>query len=665
MEQTKSVRPFGMRDKIGYLFGDFGNDIMLVFVSQFLMVFYTQVWGMKPTVVGTMFLVARLIDAFTDVTMGRIIDVTPQGRDGKFKKWIRIMALPVTIASFLMYQSALRDQPMAFKIIYMYITYLLYRDGKFKKWIRIMALPVTIASFLMYQSALRDQPMAFKIIYMYITYLLYGSICFTGVNIPYGAMASAITDKPDERQSLITFRAIGAYVGEFMVGFFGPIIIYERVMNNGVMASAITDKPDERQSLITFRAIGAYVGEFMVGFFGPIIIYERVMNNGVTQVFIRNNGNIFPVMAGGISIVALICYYICYTCTTERIKVPPLPKGEGISFFKSVKMIVSNRAMIGILGGTVCLIFGNLLTGGVNAYLYAYYFKMPAALSTYNAIKLGIALSMATVVTLIVKKLGKREAGVNAYLYAYYFKMPAALSTYNAIKLGIALSMATVVTLIVKKLGKREAISIAVGFAAVVFAALSFLHIKNPWVYVGIASVGFSGVTFFGYVIWGAIIDVIDDAEIKTGKREDGTLYAIYSFSRKVGQALGSSLVGYALAIIGFQSGVKEQTQEVLDGIYGTLYAIYSFSRKVGQALGSSLVGYALAIIGFQSGVKEQTQEVLDGIYRLATVAPATLFTLVVIMFMLVYPLSKKRVDANAETLRLRREAKEKEAEAK
>ena len=81
MEQTKSVRPFGMRDKIGYLFGDFGNDIMLVFVSQFLMVFYTQVWGMKPTVVGTMFLVARLIDAFTDVTMGRIIDVTPQGRD--------------------------------------------------------------------------------------------------------------------------------------------------------------------------------------------------------------------------------------------------------------------------------------------------------------------------------------------------------------------------------------------------------------------------------------------------------------------------------------------------------------------------------------------------------------------------------------------------------
>ena len=69
MEQSKTIRPFGMRDKIGYLFGDFGNDIMLVFVSQFLMVFYTQVWGMKPTVVGTMFLVARLIDAIAPYGM--------------------------------------------------------------------------------------------------------------------------------------------------------------------------------------------------------------------------------------------------------------------------------------------------------------------------------------------------------------------------------------------------------------------------------------------------------------------------------------------------------------------------------------------------------------------------------------------------------------------
>ncbi|MDQ9816446.1 hypothetical protein RFZ01_18940, partial [Acinetobacter pittii] len=80
-----------------------------------------------------------------------------------------------------------------------------------------------------------------------------------------------------------------------------------------------------------FRAMGAYIGEFIIGFFGPIIIYERVIKDGATQVLIRNNGDIFPVVAGGISIVAIICYYICYQLTTERIKVPPLSK-EGLSF---------------------------------------------------------------------------------------------------------------------------------------------------------------------------------------------------------------------------------------------------------------------------------------------------------------------------------------------
>lgn len=469
--ENKTIRPFGMRDKIGYLFGDFGNDLILIFSTQFLMVFYTQVWQMKPAIVATLFLTAKIVDAFTDITMGRIIDICPQSKDGKFKKWIRIMAGPVALASFLMYQSFLRDYPTGVKIVY-----------------------------------------------MYITYLLYGSVCFTGINIPYGAMASAITDQPNQRAELTTFRAIGAYIGEFVIGTLCPLLVYQRLKDP----------------------------------------------SGTVEVSIRLNGNIFPIIAGGISVLAIICYVICYKLTTERIKVPPLEKGS-ITFAQSVKVIFSNRAMIGILLGTLFLIFGNLLTGGINAYLYAYYFKMPAALSTYNVIKLIIAMSMATVVTLIIRKIGKKEA-----------------------------------------------ISIAVGFAGFVFLSLSFLNLTNPWVYVAIASIGFAGVTFFGYVIWATIIDVIDDSELKTGKREDGTVYAIYSFS-----------------------------------------------RKLGQAMGGSLVGYTLALIGFRSELKEQTQEVLNGIYKLATVTPGILFIIVMLIFTFLYPLSKSKVDKNAEILREKRKLAE------
>ena len=51
----KEVRPFGMKDKLGYMFGDFGNDFFFILVAAFLMVFYTDVFHINPAVVGGLF----------------------------------------------------------------------------------------------------------------------------------------------------------------------------------------------------------------------------------------------------------------------------------------------------------------------------------------------------------------------------------------------------------------------------------------------------------------------------------------------------------------------------------------------------------------------------------------------------------------------------------
>lgn len=66
--KVSGERPFGLKDKLGYMFGDFGNDFTFIFASSFLMVFYTKVLGISGAI-RTLFLVARLIDAFADVTM--------------------------------------------------------------------------------------------------------------------------------------------------------------------------------------------------------------------------------------------------------------------------------------------------------------------------------------------------------------------------------------------------------------------------------------------------------------------------------------------------------------------------------------------------------------------------------------------------------------------
>ncbi len=68
-----NVRPFGMADKIGYAFGDFGNDFTFMLSSMFMMKFYTDVMGVAPGIVGGLMMAARFVDAVTDVTMGQIV----------------------------------------------------------------------------------------------------------------------------------------------------------------------------------------------------------------------------------------------------------------------------------------------------------------------------------------------------------------------------------------------------------------------------------------------------------------------------------------------------------------------------------------------------------------------------------------------------------------
>ena len=82
MSDKNEARPFGARDKCGYLVGDY---FTFIFASSYLMVFYTKVWGISAKTVGILFLVSRCVDAFTDIGMGRIVDSIETAKDGRFR----------------------------------------------------------------------------------------------------------------------------------------------------------------------------------------------------------------------------------------------------------------------------------------------------------------------------------------------------------------------------------------------------------------------------------------------------------------------------------------------------------------------------------------------------------------------------------------------------
>ena len=116
-------------------------------------------------------------------------------------------------------------------------------------------------------------------------------------------------------------------------------------------------------------------------------------------------------------------------------------------------------------------------------------------------------------------------------------------------------------------------------------------------------------------VIWAFITDVIDYQEVMTGSRDDGTVYAVYSFSRKLGQALAGGIQGFALGLIGY------------------------VSSTAGQAA-------------------VQSQSTLDGIYNICTLTPAIGYLVVLLLLLFVYPLSMKVVEENTRILKERREQK-------
>lgn len=463
-------RKFGLKDKLGYMFGDFGNDFFFMLVSSFLMVFYTKVLGISAATVGTLFLVARIVDAFTDVGMGRIVDKKIPTKNGKFRPFIRFMSIPVVLSGVLL----------------------------FVPWVA-------------------NLPHGIKLVYIYTTYILWGSICYTGINIPYGSMASAITSDPVERGELSTFRSIGASLAAIVVNVGVPLFIYK---------------------------------------------YDVKGN----QIIMPNR---FFVIALIFALLAFICYVLCYKLSVERVKIAPKDvkkEGNGPGLKDILKSMVKNKSLVAIVGAAIVLLLSMIMTQSMNVYLFMDYFKSKQAMALVGFLGIGATLILAPFSKIIIKKIGKKEAS-----------------------------------------------SVSMLSAAIIYGLLFILKIKNPWVFCIFVGLGNFGTGLFNLMIWAFITDVIDYQEVTTGSRDDGTVYAVYSFARKLGQALAGGLGGWILGAIGYRSSIGGET-----------------------------------IV--------QTTEVLNGIYNVATVIPAICYLIVALILIFIYPLSKKVVEKNTVILAKRRE---------
>lgn len=163
---TNYTKQIGLLEKIGYGLGDTAGNFVYQSVLLLLGYYYTEVYGLSTTVVASIFLVVRIVDAVTDPLMGAIVDRTNT-------KW-----------------------------------------GKYRPYLIILSVPYAIASVLVF--TVPDFGPQGKIIYAYATYTTL-MLLFTATNIPYGSLTGVMTSHPEERAELNATRFMFATGGGLVV----------------------------------------------------------------------------------------------------------------------------------------------------------------------------------------------------------------------------------------------------------------------------------------------------------------------------------------------------------------------------------------------------------------------------------------------------------------
>lgn len=169
--QEDRLAQLSLKEKIGYGLGDAGFNFYWIIIGSYLSFFYTDVFGVSAAAAGTMFLVTKIFDAFTDPVMGAVADRT-NSRWGKFRPYLLFGALPMAGAAVL-----------------------------------TMTTP--------------DLDEGGKLIWAYGTYTLM-MLCYTILSTPYSSLAGVITADAKERNSVFSLRFFFAYTVGTIVGLFTP-----------------------------------------------------------------------------------------------------------------------------------------------------------------------------------------------------------------------------------------------------------------------------------------------------------------------------------------------------------------------------------------------------------------------------------------------------------
>ena len=453
MSRNNNIRPFGWHDKLGYSMGDMGCNFSFQLVSSYMQLFYMSYIGIPAEAYGIIIIISKIFDAVNDIIIGNLVDTKRIGKKSKYMPWILLGAVGLVIFTVMIF-APVKD------------------FGTWGKYAWCLG-----------------------------SYCLW-SIAYTMVNVPYGSLHSVITDDPQQKVSLSTFRSIGAALPALIVMVLVPKLVYDSGNN--------------------------LKGEILL----PISLV--------------------------LSIFALIVLWGTTKLVKERIVRDTSKNAVGFkSIISSTKSFFTNRAMVGATIASVASVALFNSTMQLNNLVFANFFGDAESTGVAMVGSYAPMIIFMAFIGKFTKKFGKKNLIVTTMLIGTISGVIALFAPISPNKTGMIIYI----------------------------ICLMGLNLGNAG---------------FQISVWAIVADCIEASYRKTGKSEEGSLYAIYSFFRKLAQGIGQAVVSFGLGMIGFVEGENAIQPEGFGEDVKNLYFIV-------LAIGSLIAFLSMKFI-YNIGKKEEAE---------------------------------------------------------
>ncbi len=402
-----------------------------------------------------------------------------------------------------------------------------YKMGKFKTYIFIGACGLLVAGAAVFLP-FPNANVVVKAILFVLGYIVWDA-CYTVANVPYGSMLSLITEDSGERAQLSTWRSIGSMFGNIVPMIILPMLIWQKVTYDGT--------GDYHTNPVTGEAykIGDPVLDPLTGEQVETLLGERVFWAALIM--------------GVLGFAAFMFMIKKITIRVDETSVKTNEGGGKFNIIKAFGNFMKNKPAVGTTIAAMGMFLGMQSATTANTIMFATYFQKASMSGIVQMIGFLPMVIFLPFIKKLVNKYGKKEASV--------------VGTLVSVVGGI-------IMLVFPTIENRDT-------ALIVYLA-------------GLILFGI-GMGVYTCVSWALMADAIDYNEWKFGSREEGTVYSLHSFFRKLAQGVGPSIVLLIMGVLGYDSklGTIGQSVETSHNMCWLVAGLYLFSAVV-QFIGITFI---------------------------------------------------------------------------